>query len=195
MAKRKSKQEFRPDRASSGVLRKLYITRKQRLALLRWGLHALVLILYSVVQDAVLCRVQIFGACTDLVPCVILVTAVCQSVDTGSVYALAASAFFVFSGSSPGAYVIAYLTALAIFTLIFRHSFLRKSFGSTMLCAGAAALLYRLAVFLTCLATGVSYAGRFPRVLLTWALSLPFLALAYPIVRAIDKIGGESWKE
>ncbi len=195
MAKRTRKQQFRPDKTASGFLSKLYLTHKQRLSLLRWGLHALMLILVSVIQDCVLCRINLRGAGTDLMPVLIFTVAICQSVDTGCVYALAASAFYVFSGSSPGAYVIGYLTVLSFAALVFRNSFLRKGLGSTAVCAAAAALVYELAVFLTCVATGVSYLGRFLRPLITWALSMAAVPLFYPIVVSIDKIGGETWKE
>ena len=66
MAKRK--YEFQPDRQRSSVLDKLYLTARQRTALLKWVLYALVLLVLSILQDVVLCRLTLFGGTTDLVP-------------------------------------------------------------------------------------------------------------------------------
>ena len=43
----KKKNEFRPDKTHSGALSKLYITKKQRAALLKWLLMALVMVALS----------------------------------------------------------------------------------------------------------------------------------------------------
>ena len=63
------KYEFQPDKPRSTWLSKLYLTRLQRLALLKWVLYALMVLVLSVVQDVVLCRFRLFGATTELVPC------------------------------------------------------------------------------------------------------------------------------
>ena len=68
MAKR---NEFKPDKPRSGVLSKLFLTQLQRRSLLKWGIYALLLLVLSVVQDVLLCRVRLFGATTELVPCTI----------------------------------------------------------------------------------------------------------------------------
>ena len=36
------KDEFRPDKPRSGFMSKLFLTQKQRQALIKWGLYALV---------------------------------------------------------------------------------------------------------------------------------------------------------
>ena len=74
MAKRK--YEFRPDKTQAGLLNKLYMTPQQRLAALRWVLYAILLVVVSVIQDVILCKISIFGATTDLVPCVIILICV-----------------------------------------------------------------------------------------------------------------------
>ena len=48
------KHEFRPDKAHSGTVNKLYITKKQRLSILKWTLMAAALVLISVLQDVIL---------------------------------------------------------------------------------------------------------------------------------------------
>ena len=40
----RKKYEFQPDKQGAGFFSKLYLTRKQRLSLLRWCLYALVLL-------------------------------------------------------------------------------------------------------------------------------------------------------
>ena len=41
------KNEFKPDKPQSGVLSKLYLTRKQRQSILKWLLYSLVLLVLS----------------------------------------------------------------------------------------------------------------------------------------------------
>ena len=67
------KYEFQPDKPYSSWLSKLQLTPQQRRQLLKWFLYALVLLVLSVLQDVVLCRLRFFGGTSDLVPCGILV--------------------------------------------------------------------------------------------------------------------------
>ena len=147
----RKKYEFKPDRTDSGTLSKLYITKKQRLSLLKWLLIGACLLVLSLVQDVIMSRLQIFGATTDLVSGGILLCCMLLSVDSSAVFALCASAAFYFAGFAPGVYAIALLTALGVFTNILRHSYLRKSIFSIVLCAGVALMVYELAVFVIAL--------------------------------------------
>ena len=63
----KRKHDFKPDRMGAGALSKLYLTRRQRLNLLRWLLYGAVILLLSLMQDVILCRIRIFGVTTNLV--------------------------------------------------------------------------------------------------------------------------------
>ena len=71
MAKRK--YEFKPYRERGSLLDKLLLTRRQRLILLRWLLVAAVMVVLSLLQDVILCHVDIFGATTVLIPFAIVV--------------------------------------------------------------------------------------------------------------------------
>ena len=71
MAKRQS--EFRPDSKGLGFFLKLYFTKKQRQTFLRWLLMAVTLRGASLLQDVILCQMDVFGATTNLVPCAIFV--------------------------------------------------------------------------------------------------------------------------
>ena len=77
------KYEFKPDKPRSGFLNKLFLTQKQRRSLLKWSLYAAVLIVVSLLQDVVLCRMDIHGATTELVPCAIFLVCIMEGVETG----------------------------------------------------------------------------------------------------------------
>ena len=191
----KKKYEFRPDKPHGDLLSKLYLTQKQRMSLLKWLLYALVLLVLSVLQDVILSRVVIFGVTTDLVPCAILLICVLQGTETGSVFGLVAAAMYQFSGTAPGYHVIVLLPALGIFAAMLRQSYLRRGFNSDVLCAGGAMLLYELILFVACLMFSQTSAARLWAFLLTGVLSLLLIPVLYPIATAIDKVGGETWRE
>lgn len=193
MAKRK--YEFRPDKPNSGLLNKLYLTKKQRLSLLKWLLYSGFLLVLSILQDVILCRVDIFGATTDLLPCAIFLICVYQGTETGSVFALVAACMYQFSGTAPGYYVIVLITTLALVATMFRQSYLRKSLSSDLLCAGTVLVLYELLLFGITAVMGLVSAQRLPTFLVTAVLSLVAMPVFYPIILSIEKIGGETWKE
>ena len=97
MAKR---YEFKQDRQGTGFFSKLYLTPKQRRSILRWGLYALLLLVLSVVQDVMLCRIRVYGATTDLVPCGIILICVLEGAQKSCIFALIASAVFLFAGGA-----------------------------------------------------------------------------------------------
>ena len=193
MAKRK--YEFRPDKTGTGFLHKLYLTRKQQFSLLRWFLYALIMLVLSVVQDVILCRMDIFGATTDLVPCGIFLICVILGVESGSVFALIAAAMYQFSGTAPGYHCIFMITTLAIAITMFRQSYLRENAGANLLCTVFALLVYELILFGIGFALSQISLRRLPVFLITTGLSLLAVPVLYPIVTAIRRIGGETWKE
>ena len=191
----KKKYEFRPDKTGPGFLEKLHLTRQQRQNLLKWLLYGLVLLILSVIQDVILCRMRIFGATTDLVPCGILLICLMEGVDRGSVFVLVASLLFLFSGSAPGFYAVPMLTAFAVAVTIFRQSLLRDGFAATMLCVGVGLCLYELAVYTAGLILELTRPDRIVGFATTILLSLLAAPILYPVVRAIGKIGGELWND
>ena len=76
-----------------------------------------------------------------------------------------------------------------------RQNYLQKSFGSVLLCAGSALLLYELAVFAWAFLFGLIPVSRLFPVFFTGVLTLVIIPILYPIYTGIQKIGGESWKE
>lgn len=189
------KYEFKPDKENSGLLDKLYLTKKQRRALLRWTLYALVLMLVSVLQDVILCRFTLLGATTDLVPMAIMLICLIEGPQRGCIFTLIASMLYLFSGSAPGYYSMVLITGLAILAAIFQQAYLQKGFGATLLCATICLGVYEILTFFMGLFLGLTLPGRFGAFLLTTAMTLPFLLILNPICTSIEALGGETWNE
>ena len=189
------KQDFRPDKPTTSLLSHLILTKKQQKTLLKWVFYGLLLVALSVVQDVLLCRIRIFGATTELVPCGIFLICLAEGLEKGSVFSLIAACVYLFSGTAAGNYVIVFITALAVVVTWFRQSYLQKGFSATMLCVAAAMTVYMLAVFFIGLFFGQTTGGRFFSHLLTAVLTLILAPAIYPIINAIHAIGGEAWKE
>ncbi len=193
--KRRTHYEFKPDAKGKKLPQLLHMTRLQQQMLLRWSLYSAVCVALLVVQDVVMSRVHLFGATTDLAVSAILLIAIMEDSDDGGLFALLSSIFYVFSGSAPGPYAIAFLTILALAAAIFRQLYWRRGFTSNVLCAAIAVMAYELALYATGVFLGLTYFGRIGVFLLTGAYSCIALLPLYPLVRVIGKIGGETWKE
>lgn len=191
----KRKQEFRPDKTGAGWLSKLYITKRQRQSILQWTLYALALVVLSLLQDVIFCRLRIGGASTNLVCTGMFLICIMLPTDACAVFAIVGAVFYYFSGSAAGPYSILYITAIGIFLNIFRSSYLRKSFLSTWLCAGVGMLIYELLVFLTGAFLELTHLSRLPAFLITAGLGVVAMPILYPVFRWIGNIGGESWKD
>lgn len=197
MAKRRKRPiyEFKPDSDRVPLLKKLYLTRLQRRQILQWTLQSLVCLLLLMIQDVIMSRMSIGGATTDLVPTAILLIVVIADAYEGSLFAIVASTLYVFSGSAPGPYAVAYLTVLGVAAAVFRQTWWRRGFRSNLLCAGLALLGYELAVYATGIFLGLTYWSRIGVFLTTWLLSFAVMVALYPLIRKIHLIGGEVWKE
>ena len=110
----KKKYEFKPDKISLSLFHKLYLTKSQRLSILKWSLQALVLLVMSLLQDVILCQMSFLGATTDLVPCAIFLSCMLLGAQSGCVFALIAACLYQFSGSGPGYHAIALITVCAL---------------------------------------------------------------------------------
>lgn len=191
----KRKYEFKPDKTESGALSKLYITKKQRQAIYKWLLMALVLIVLLVIQDVILSRVTIFGASINIITTALLLVCMLQDPETGSVFLLISSAVYWFSGSAPGSYVIALLTVIGSLLAIIRQSYLYNHFGSFVLCTGLASVAYELSLFAIGCFLGYTTVSRLNGALISAAVSLVIIPLLYPVIKTISNIGGETWKD
>ena len=197
MAQRRKRPnyDFKPDKVKGTLRKALHLTALQQRQLLKWTCYGLLCLFLLIIQDVIMSKVSIFGATTDLVPAAILLIAVISDVYVGSLFAIIASTLFEFSGSAPGPYIIAYLTVLAVAAAVFRQSFWRRGFRSNILCAGLALLVYELAVWGTGVFLGLTYWSRIFVFLTIWLLSFLVMLALYPLIRKIQKIGGETWKE
>ena len=190
----KHKYEFKPDKPHSGIWNKLYLTPNQRLSILRWFLYGLVLLIQTVVQDVILCKVSIFGATSDLVPCAIILICVELGAERSCLFALIAAMLYKFSGTAPGYYVIGLIPVLGVMAAAVRQSVFRKTISSTMLCACIAVILYEMGIFAFGLVFQSTALFRVTRFLITAGLSLLTFPILYPITIAIEKIGEKTWK-
>lgn len=188
------KYDFRPDKSRNTLLSHLILTPIQRKNVLKWGLYALCLVIISVVQDVLLCRVRIFGATTELVPCAIFLICILEGAQNSCIFALIASLLYLFSGTAPGPYSMVAITFLSIGVCVLRQVFLQASFPAAMLCVGGAMLVYVLVNFFFGLFLGLTLFARFHGFLITAVLSLLITPVFYPLFKSICAIGGQSWK-
>ena len=194
MAK-KTKYEFKPDRKQATFVKRLYMTRLQRLQIAKWGLLSVSCMVMLVIQDVIMSRVHISGATTDLAVCMVLLIGLYEGAETGSLFALLASMFYLFSGSAPGPYCIGLITTLVMCINLLRQNLWRRSFHTTMLCTGMAVMLYEMSVFVIGLISGLTIPARAGVFLLTGILTCITMLPMYPLVRFLSKIGGDTWKE
>lgn len=193
MAKRK--YEFKPDPNGGGLWNKLHLTPTQRRAAWRWLFYTLLFLACLVVQDAFLGRFRFFGACIDLVPCVIMLVYLHTGAQAGCVFALCASAFYAFSGSAPGLYVTILITVIGAVVSCAQHSFLQPGFYSDWLCTAVSMVAYELCVFGMGLILSQTHPGRAGVFLLAAVLCALVTPVLYLPVERIGKMGGQLWNE
>ena len=191
----RKRYDFKPDPTVASWKNRLHLTKSQRRHLLKWALYGILLLLLSLVQDAVLSRFSYKDATTDLVPCGILLICLLESPDAGAIFSLIGSSFYVFSGSAQGYYCIVLLTFLGVAMNILRHTLLSRRFRSIFLCVILGLMVYELAVFGFGLFLGKTYFSRISVFLTTGILSIAVVPVLYPIAFSVSKIGGEEWKD
>ena len=193
--KRRKVYEFKPDRQDTGFLKRLYLTRLQRLQLLKWTAHAALCVLLLIVQDVIMSRFRFSGATTDLAVCAIFLIGLYEGTENGSLFALIASVVYLFSGSSPGAQCVALIACTTVVLNLFRQVYWHRSGGSILLCTCTGIVIYEMLNFLFGIFVGNTIwdrAGVFALVAgMTCAAAFPL----YPLVKLISKIGGDTWKE
>lgn len=196
MAKMKrTKSEFKPDAARGSVLKTLRLTRLQQLRLVKWLCLAATLILAVVIQDVILSRVRIFGATLELVVSLILLITVMEGTEVGSLFVLIVSVLYFFTGTSPGAYCIGFLTFLGVIMTLLRQMYLNRSRSAIVMCAGIAAIVYELCVFGMGIFNGLTRWSKLPVFLLAGVYNLLIMIPLYPLICKIGTIGGNTWKE
>ena len=193
--RRQSAYEFKPDPKGTNFLKRLYMTRQQRMTLLKWGTYVMTGVLLLVIQDVIMSEMRISGATTDLPVAFILLVGLYEGLENGSVFTLAAALFYWFSGSAPTPVCVGILCALNVFIGLFRQMYWNRSFGSLSLCACISIMLYEMLLFALGLFQGLTIMDRVGVFALTGAFTCIAMLPMYPLVRVISKIGGESWRE
>ena len=72
---------------------------------------------------------------------------------------------------------------------------LPMGFGAILVCAAGGMLLYEFSIFGIGLFLDLTIVQRWSAMAITALLSLIAVPVAYPVLLAIGKIGGETWKE
>ena len=140
-------------------------------------------------------RIHLFGATTDLGVAAVLLIALLEGTQTGSIFALLAGTVYFFSGSAPGAYCVALLTVPAMLCGLFRQKFWRRSTGSMILCSAIAMLIYEVGLYGVALFLGRTRFDRLPLFLLTALYSIVVMIPLYQLIYRIGSIGGHVWNE
>ena len=193
--RRNRSSEFKPDPKAATWVKTFRLTALQRLRLTRWLLYVLTIVGCLVVQDVIMSRVRLFGATTDLAVCAIILITILEGTEVGTVFMLIASTCYYFSGSAPGAYVIALLTFLSTGAGMLRQLYWHRSKGSIVLCTGIALMLYEIGLFVVGIAIGLTLPSRLIYFILTGVYSCLALIPLYSVIYKIGLIGGNTWKE
>ena len=193
--KRRQEPEFKPDASGSSFRKVLHMTQQQRLTYLRWGLYIAVCLLALIVQDTIMSRVSILGATTDLAPAALLLIAVIENSEVGSLFALFASIFYFFSGSAPLAYCVGLITVFGMAASLFRQKYWHRSAGSVVLSAGVAGLAYEIGLWGVGVFFGLTRWDRVGIFFLTGLYNAAVMIPMYFLLAKIGTIGGNQWKE
>ena len=189
------KYDFQPDKPYSSWLNKLQLTKQQQKQVLKWCLYALLLIVMSVLQDVVLCRIRFCGGSTDLVPCGIFTICILEGSQKSCIFSLVAAFVYLLSGAAPGSHVLVLITVLSVLAAVLRQTYLEPGLPATILCTALALATYELAIFAFCLLLGQTTSERLVSFMVPALLSLAAVPVVYPLAKAISAIGGETWKE
>lgn len=193
--RRRIVSEFKPDSQSISLSKMLYMTDVQKYRLLRWGLYIAVCVLCLVVQDCIMSQVSIFGTTTDLCVGALMIITVIEGSEVGSVFILIASCIYYFSGSAPGPYSVGMLSILGMLASLFRQQFWHRSSGSILFCSGLAVMLYEIGLYIVGMSMGLTRWYRFPRFVITGAMTVAVMIPLYHLINRIGLIGGNTWKE
>ena len=125
----------------------------------------------------------------------IMLVCLLEGAQKSSIFCVLAALFFVASGSAPGYYVLPVITVMAMVITMFRQGYLARSMGTIFVCLAVAVVGYEMTVFAIEYLSGNTLLGRINAFWLKALLSLAAAPLIYPFAAAIEKIGGETWKE
>ena len=195
LRKKKEISEFKPDVNTATWMKTTRMTRQQRLRLTKWLLYVLTIVVALVLQDVIMSQISILGATTDLAVCVILMIAIIEGTETGSLFVLIASVMYYFSGSAPNAMCVVLLTFWGTGATMVRQMYWHRSRGSVTIFTGIALMGYEMSLFVVGLMNELTLLSRAASFALTGAYSCLVLIPLYPLICKIGLIGGNTWKE
>ena len=198
MAWKRNKKEFadfKPDVNPSTWLKTARLTQQQQLRLTKWGCYIGTVVLCLVLQDTIMSQFPLFGACTDLPVCAILLITVLEGSEIGSVFVFLASLFYYFSGTAPTAVCVGLLTYTGVLATLLRQMYWHRSKGSILLCTMIALTVYEMGLFVTGLMQELTVFSRIGSFALTSVYSCIALIPLYSLIYKIGLIGGNTWKE
>ena len=173
---------------------KLYLTKAQRGTLLKWVVFSLTFLLLQVIQDVILSRLTIFGGCADVVPALLLLVCMLQEPASGLLFVLICSLVRALSGVVMGSVSLALLVFLGLLLCALRKNHLWGEFRSVVLCCWLGLICHSGVLFLLGIFLTRTTWDRYMTSLGGLLGSMIAVLIFYPLVRAIGKIGGSSWK-
>lgn len=173
------------------MLDKLYITPRQWLRILRWGLYSLLFLLAMLTESSVFGRHTLLGVHPQLAAVVAVCVCFREEAERGGLFALLATLIWCLSGASYGSLNIAVFTIVPVAGTLVCRNILMKRFIPCLLTALAALLLQQLVIFaLGYFLNGVGLRYLFVELLPCVGVSLLFQPLLYWLVSCISRIGG-----
>lgn len=173
------------------MLDKLYITPKQWLRILRWGLYSLLFLLAMLTESSVFGRHALLGVCPQLVGVVVVCVCFREGPERGGLFALLATLFWCLSGASYGSLNIAVFTILPVAGTLFTRNTLMNRFVPCLLTALSALAAQQLVIFaIGYFLNDVSLLYFFVELLPCIAVSLLFQPPVYWLASRICRIGG-----
>ena len=174
---------------------KLYLTPRQRSAILKWLLYSLSFLLILVLQDVIFSQVQLFGGTPCVTPMFILLVGLLEGPNRGGIFALCAGSFYAMSGVSMGSASLLLLTATVVLLGAVRMAYLRPGFWPLMACCVLGLFIHDGGVFLLGAFLKLTTLNRWGSFFVGWLLACLSAPAFYPLVKVIGRIGAETWKE
>lgn len=174
---------------------KLYLTPRQRSAILKWFLYAVVFLLLIVLQDVIFSRIKIAGGTPCVPPMFILLVGLAEGPNQGGIFALCAGSFYAMSGVSMGSASLLLLTVAVVLLGAVRMAYLHDGFWPLMACCALGLLIHDSGIFIAGAFLKLTTLNRWGSFLAGWLLACLSVPALYPLVKVIGRIGAEIWKE
>lgn len=174
------------------MLKHVHLTKRQWFGILKWSVYALLFLLSLVFQSVILTRLPLFGAKLSLIPLLLVCICIKEGPEAGGLFVLLAALFWSQSGVDMGNISLLTVTVCSVMSAVLCKTVLANRFLSAAICCFLATLLNDSLVFVFKLILTQIDPSNYLRVLLPGAaLSMLLFPLAYLLVKAISKIGGD----